>query len=66
VDAREHALTAWRAFECHRTQVPNLVTGQPFSEAMLCDLLGLQPFYRAYSTVNGGRAVETDLFEGLR
>jgi hypothetical protein len=23
-------------------------------------------FYRAYSLVNGGRKVETDLFEGLR
>jgi hypothetical protein len=26
----------------------------------------LQTFYRAYSLVNGGRRVETDLFEGLR
>jgi hypothetical protein len=23
-------------------------------------------YYRAYSTVNGGRAIETDLFAGLR
>ena len=29
-------------------------------------LWGSQEFYRAYSTVNGGRKLETDLFEGLR
>jgi hypothetical protein len=27
---------------------------------------GRGTFYRALSLVNGGRAVETDLFEGLR
>jgi len=29
-------------------------------------LWGEQTFYRAFSLVNGGRAVEYDLFEGLR
>jgi hypothetical protein len=28
-------------------------------------LWGLQSFYRAFSTVNGGRGRETDLFEGI-
>jgi hypothetical protein len=28
--------------------------------------LGRQEFYRAFSLVNGGRARESDLFEGLR
>jgi len=28
-------------------------------------LWGSQEFYRAYSAVNGGRKLETDLFEGL-
>jgi hypothetical protein len=27
---------------------------------------GKQSFYRAFSTVNGGRRPETDLFEGIR
>jgi hypothetical protein len=27
---------------------------------------GWQSFYRVFSLVNGGRARETDLFEGLR
>ena len=29
-------------------------------------LWGTQEFYRVFSTVNGGRAQESDLFEGLR
>jgi hypothetical protein len=29
-------------------------------------LWGTQEYYRVFSTVNGGRTVETDLFEGLR
>ena len=29
-------------------------------------LWGVQEFYRAFSLVNGGRAHESDLFEGLR
>jgi hypothetical protein len=29
-------------------------------------LWGYMTYYRAFSTVNGGRAIETDLFEGLR
>jgi hypothetical protein len=31
-----------------------------------CSLWGSQEFYRAFSLVNGGRTVESDLFEGLR
>jgi hypothetical protein len=27
--------------------------------------LGVQAFYRVFSLVNGGRARETDLFEGI-
>ena len=29
-------------------------------------LWGTQEFYRAYSSVTGGRKLETDLFQGLR
>jgi hypothetical protein len=29
-------------------------------------LWGSQEFYRAFSLVNGGRRLESDLFEGLR
>jgi hypothetical protein len=29
-------------------------------------LWGSQSYYRAFSLVNGGRHIETDMFEGLR
>jgi hypothetical protein len=36
------------------------------SEEHKQSLFGTQEFYRAFSGVNGGRARESDLFEGLR
>ncbi len=67
IDAAPHWATAWRAIACHRSQLP---------EPMFSTLAHLAPeqhqlfwgrqcFYRAYSLVNGGRAVEQDLFAGL-
>ena len=56
----------WRAVQCHRTQMSvykNLAALAPEHHRALW---GVQEFYRAFSLVNGGRARETDLFEGLR
>ncbi|HEY3159039.1 MAG TPA: PIG-L family deacetylase [Vicinamibacterales bacterium] len=56
----------WRAVQCHRTQMSvykNLGSLAPEHHRALW---GVQEFYRAFSLVNGGRARETDLFEGLR
>lgn len=39
---------------------------EELSEEHQRSLWGTQEFYRAFSSVNGGRARETDLFEGLR
>jgi hypothetical protein len=36
------------------------------NEEQQAALWGSQEFYRVYSSVNGGRKLETDLFEGLR
>jgi LmbE family N-acetylglucosaminyl deacetylase len=66
VDARAYGLVAWQAFACHRSQVPSLPPAEDLTPEQIGDLLGLQSYYRAFSVVNGGRAVETDLFEGLR
>ena len=58
--------TVWRAVQCHRTQMSvykNLAALAPEHHRALW---GVQEFYRAFSLVNGGRARETDLFEGLR
>lgn len=60
----------WRtvrdAVSCHRTQLPGYETLLAQPDEVLSTLWGVGPFYRAYSLVNGGRAPETDLFEGLR
>jgi LmbE family N-acetylglucosaminyl deacetylase len=55
-----------QAIRCHKSQLPGY---GPIAEWSLDDLtkvFGVGTFYRAYSLVNGGRNVETDLFEGLR
>jgi LmbE family N-acetylglucosaminyl deacetylase len=57
---------AWRAVQCHQTQMSvykNLATLAPEHHLALW---GVQEFYRAFSRVNGGRMRESDLFEGLR
>ena len=66
VDATDYWRTAFEAVSCHKTQLPNYSSLQGLSEDEHKVLWGPQTFYRAYSLVNGGRAVEHDLFEGLR
>ena len=58
--------SVWRAVQCHRTQmsVYKNLDGLPPEHHRA--LWGVQEFYRAFSLVNGGRARESDLFEGLR
>jgi len=56
----------WRAVSCHRTQMSIYGKLEQLSEEHQRFLWGTQEFYRAFSTVNGGRAKEKDLFEGLR
>jgi LmbE family N-acetylglucosaminyl deacetylase len=67
VDATAYSQTAWQAVKCHESQVEEMVAAlddQP--EEIHNDLWGRQNLYRVYSLVNGGRRLETDLFEGLR
>jgi len=66
VDATASWQTVWRAIQCHQTQMSiyrNLDQLTPEQHAILW---GEQRFYRAFSFVNGGRQIETDLFAGLR
>jgi LmbE family N-acetylglucosaminyl deacetylase len=65
LDTRAVWPTVWRAVQCHRTQIQgygNLVQLTPEGHRALW---GVQEFYRAFSLANGGRAPESDLFEGL-
>jgi LmbE family N-acetylglucosaminyl deacetylase len=66
LDTREHAATVWRAIQCHQTQIAIYAGLRDLSITDHERLWGRQHYYRAYSTANGGRAVESDLFEGLR
>lgn len=66
VDARDHWETVWSAVQEHRTQLAVYGTLGSLSRDHHRILWGDQTFHRAMSTVNGGRTVETDVFEGLR
>jgi LmbE family N-acetylglucosaminyl deacetylase len=66
VDTREQWPTVWRAVSCHQTQVNAYERLMHLPDEEHSALWGRQCFYRVFSRVNGGRAVEHDLFEGLR
>jgi LmbE family N-acetylglucosaminyl deacetylase len=58
--------TVWRAVSCHDSQLVGYERLKDVSPEHHKALWGSQSFYRAFSTVSGGRGRETDLFEGLR
>jgi LmbE family N-acetylglucosaminyl deacetylase len=66
IDTRAYWPTVWRAVQCYESQVANYGTLGTLSPESHEGLWGRDTFYRVFSTVNGGRARETDLFEGLR
>ena len=57
--------TVWRAVQCHRTQMSVYKNLEGLPPEHHRALWGVQEFYRAFSLVNGSRARESDLFEGL-
>ncbi len=66
IQTRPYWETVWRAVSCHESQVTAYEKLSHLSPESHEGLWGWQSFYRALSTVNGGRTRETDLFEGLR
>jgi LmbE family N-acetylglucosaminyl deacetylase len=66
IDTRAVWQTVWKAVTCHDSQVAGYAKLKELSPEHHEALWGRQHFYRALSTVNGGRRRETDLFEGLR
>ena len=66
IDAREYWPTVWRAIQYYKTQLPGYPGLADVSDKQHESLWGLQSYYRVFSSVNGGRTPETDLFEGLR
>jgi LmbE family N-acetylglucosaminyl deacetylase len=65
IDARSVWSTVWRAVSCHESQITAYEGLIHLSPEHHEALWGWQSFYRVFSTVNGGRARETDLFEGI-
>jgi len=65
IDTRHVWPTVWRAVSCHQSQVAAYERLRDLSPEHHEALWGWQSFYRAFSTVNGGRTRETDLFEGI-
>jgi len=66
IDTAAFWAIVWKAVCCHETQISIYERLQSLTEDQQTALWGSQEFYRAYSSVNGGRKLETDLFEGLR
>ncbi len=66
IDSSAQWQIVWDAVLCHKTQLSIYSKLQHLSEEHHRGLWGTQQFYRVFSTVNGGRRLETDLFEGLR
>ena len=66
IDTADYWPTVWKAVSCHKTQLPAYSQLENLPEAHHKGLWGTQEFYRVLSAVNGGRKIETDLFEGLR
>lgn len=66
VDARAHWRTVWDAVRCHETQMAIYGKLDELTTSQHEVMWGEQHFYRVFSTVNGGRRQEADLFEGLR
>jgi LmbE family N-acetylglucosaminyl deacetylase len=65
IDTSEFWLTVWHAVSCHESQLASYEQLLDLSPQQHQALWGRQSFYRAFSAVNGGRARETDLFEGV-
>jgi LmbE family N-acetylglucosaminyl deacetylase len=66
IDTSQFSPTVWKAVSCHKTQMTIYKNLEHLSDENHKAIWGTQEFYRAFSLVNGGRARESDLFEGLR
>ena len=66
IDTSDYIDQIWQAIQCHQSQLPNIQSITKLSKAERFQLWSAGHFYRSFSLVNGGRQLETDLFEGLR
>jgi LmbE family N-acetylglucosaminyl deacetylase len=64
--AHAHWETVWAAVRCHRTQMAQYGALAHLTDEDHRELWGAQEYCRVFSLVNGGRARESDFFQGLR
>lgn len=65
IDISSYWQRVWKAIACHRSQLPNYQQLVSLPEEYHARLWKTQTYYRAMSLVNGGRALEDDLFAGV-
>jgi LmbE family N-acetylglucosaminyl deacetylase len=65
VDVSAYRKQVWQAIMCHRSQLPTALTTNTLPDHMHTSLWKTQTYYRAMSMVNGGREMESELFDGL-
>jgi len=66
IDTHKSWSTVWRAISCHESRIAAYERLKELPPVHHEARWGWQSFYRAFSTVDGGRTRETDLFEGIR
>jgi LmbE family N-acetylglucosaminyl deacetylase len=67
IEMAGYCSAAWKAIKCHQSQLPTLGVLADMPADSAAAVLAMQgTFYRVFSLVNGGRRVETDLFDGLK
>jgi LmbE family N-acetylglucosaminyl deacetylase len=66
IDGDRYWETAWKAVQCHASQLAEMGDLSKIPESDLKAMLGRDHYLRAFSLVNGGRRQEDDLFAGLR
>lgn len=66
IDTEAYWKTVWKAVSCHKTQMAIFKELENLPEEDHKTIWGTQEFYRVFSTVNGGRKRETNLFEGIK
>jgi LmbE family N-acetylglucosaminyl deacetylase len=66
IDTFEQWRMVWEAVRKHASQVGSIEKLAETPDAVKEKIFGCEGYYRAFSTVNGGREREEDLFEGLR
>lgn len=63
----KYCYAAWRAIQCHQSQLPSLgLLAEMHEDPRVAVLVMQGAFYRVFRLINGGRGVEKDLFKGVR